>query len=138
MLPRINNEPKKEQLPQAKDEHVRNEAQEAEAREAEKKPAAEEVKQVIEQVKNIVPQVPVQNNAQQANAGPQAGAVPVPNEGAVQEFYEDPEGPDWDSLDPNNPLNRDMVVEAPKKKGKKSKKKKKSGAQGNAGNGKKK
>lgn len=113
---------------------ISNEPQKAEAQEAEKKPAAEEVKQVIEQVKNIVPQVPVQNNAQQANAGPQAGAVPVPNEGAIQEFYEDPEGPDWDSLDPNNPLNRDMVVEAPKKKGKKSKKKKKSGAQGNAGN----
>ena len=54
------------------------------------------------------------NNEPKKEQQPQAGAVPVPNEGAVQEFYEDPEGPDWDSLDPNNPLNLDMVVEAPK------------------------
>ena len=56
---------------------------------------------------------------------PQAGNVPAEQEEEKPEFYTDPEEPEWDSLDPNHPLNRDMVVEAPRRK-KKGKGKKKS------------
>ena len=56
------------------------------------------------------------------------------NEEESREFYEDPAGPDLESLDPENPLNRDMVVEAPKKKGKKSRGRKKSSGSQRSGN----
>ena len=86
---------------------------------------------------NIITNIPQEgmrenNNSQdQINIPPvvqqavqQAVNPPAQQEEAIQEFYQDPEGPDWDSLDPDNPLNRDMVVEAPKKRrSKKSKKK---------------
>ena len=59
-------------------------------------------------------------------AAAQAANAPEQQKGEKPEFYQDPDEPDWDSLDPNNPLNRDMVVEAPRKRGKGKKKKSKS------------
>ncbi len=59
-------------------------------------------------------------------AAAKAANAPAQQDAEKPEFYQDPEGPDWDSLDPENPLNRDMVVEAPKKRGKGKKKKSKS------------
>ena len=78
---------------------------------------------------------PVQNIiAPVIQAAAQAANAPAQQEAEKPEFYQDPEGPDWDSLDPENPLNRDMVVEAPRKrrKGKGKKKSSKSKKSGNA------
>ena len=69
-------------------------------------PPKEEVQQVIAPV--------IQAAADQAQNGPEQ------QEDEKPEFYVDPEGPNHDLEDPNHPLNRDMVVEAPKRKHKKA------------------
>ena len=82
---------------------------------------------------NISRNAPVQNLVQQVIR--QAANVPAAVEEEKPEFYEDPAGLDLDSLDPDNPLNRDLIVENPiRKRGKNKKKKKssKSNAPGNA------
>ena len=61
----------------------------------------------------------------------QAANAPAQQEEARPEFYVDPEDAYKELEDPEHPLNRDMVVEAPKKRGKGKKKSSKSKKSGN-------